>query len=131
MRFMRLGIIALVGGGLLASILIGFIVLRFGGALSQEGSPVPILSAIAKLDYSDKDHVRFATTDIGSRYVSANSGQDRYAPVKACMKQYGWSFKEQMGSGLIFERNGQSSVIETRLYSKHYYLWDIPNEVIS
>ncbi|GMK43713.1 hypothetical protein PghCCS26_08400 [Paenibacillus glycanilyticus] len=131
MRFMRLGKIVLVSGGLLAAMLIGFIVLRFGSALSQEGNPAPILSAIAKLEYSDESHMRFDATDKGSRYVSANSGQDRYEPVKAYMKQYGWSFKEQMGSGLMFERNGQSSVIETRLYSKHYYLWDIPNEVIS
>ncbi len=131
MLFMRLGKIAMVGGGLLAAMLIGFIVLRFGGALSQEGNPAPILSAIAKLEYSDENHMRFDTTDKESRYVSANSGQDRYAPVKAYMKRYGWDFKEQMGSGLIFERNGQSSVVETRLYSKHYFLWDIPNEVIS
>ncbi|WP_336775062.1 hypothetical protein [Paenibacillus sp. MMO-58] len=131
MQFIRLGKLVLVVVGVLAAMLIGFIVLRFGGALSQEGSPVPILSAIAKLEYSDKDRMRFHTTDKGSRYVSANSGQDRYAPVKAYLKQYGWDFKEQIGSGLMFERNGQSSVIETRFYSKHYFLWDIPNEVIS
>ncbi|MCM3627769.1 hypothetical protein M3194_10360 [Paenibacillus glycanilyticus] len=51
--------------------------------------------------------------------------------VKRYMKQRDWDYKEQMGSGLVFERNGESIVIETRLYTKHYYLWDIPNEVVS
>lgn len=116
---------------ILIAALIGFLVLRFGSALSQEGNPAPILSSIAELEYRGEDYVQFDTTDRGNKYVSANAGQDRYAPVKAFMKQHGWDYKEQLGAGLVFERNGQSAVIETRLFSEHYYLWHIPNEVIS
>jgi hypothetical protein len=35
-----------------------------------------------------------------------------------------------MGSGFIFEKNGQKAVVETRQYSKQYYIWDVPKEVI-
>lgn len=106
----------------------GFIVLRFGSALSQEGNPLPLLTSIYKLEFSGRDYMQFSSLENGKRYVSDNTGASRFDAAKKMMENYGWKFKEQMGSGLIFTKGEQTTVVETRQYSKHYILWDIPED---
>lgn len=110
--------------------MIVFIIFRFGSALFQEGNPTPILSSILKLELSNSNYEQFETTKRNS-YVSENIGYSRYDVIKGLMKEKGWDFKEQIGSGLIFEKNEKTLIVETRQYSKHYIIWDIPNEVFS
>ena len=110
-------------------LMLGFIVLRFGSALFQEGNPTPILNSILNLELSNSDYEQYSETNKRNRYVSENTGYSRYDVVKGFMKEKGWYFKEQMGSGLIFEKNEKTVVVETKQYSKHYILWDIPAEV--
>lgn len=47
------------------------------------------------------------------------------------MKEKGWDFKEKLGSGLVFEKAEKTFVVETRQYSKHYILWNIPKKVLN
>lgn len=54
------------------------------------------------------------------RYVSETG--DQYDSVREFMKENGWNYKEQMGSGLVFEKNYEITIIETRQYSKYYYI---------
>jgi hypothetical protein len=112
-------------------VMVGFITFRFGSALSQEGNPLPILTSIYKLDFSNSHFVQYSKTDKGNRYISENSGESRFDVTKDFMKKKGWSFKEQIGSGLVFEKSGLNIVVETRQFSRHYILWDIPNEALS
>ncbi|RNB88619.1 hypothetical protein EDM59_05760 [Brevibacillus nitrificans] len=109
----------------------GFIVLRFGSALSQEGNPVPILVSISKLEFTNSNFEQFFESDKKLRFVSKNSGEFRYDVVKEFMKEKGWDYKDQMGSGLIFENDKQTIIVETRQFSRHYFLWDIPNHGVS
>lgn len=100
-----------------------------GIALFQEGNPRPILAAISRLEFGGGSVMEpFAETDRGIRYV-AKSGESRYDPVEDYMEEKGWRFKEQMGSGLIFVKDDQTLVVETRQYSRHYILVDIPLSV--
>ncbi|WP_169091779.1 hypothetical protein [Paenibacillus sp. PL91] len=109
----------------------GFLTFRFGSALSQEGNPFPILSSISKLEFTNSSYEQYSKTDKSTRFVSKNTGESRYVVVKDIMKKYGWDFKEQLGAGLVFEKNGQTKVVETRQYSRHYILSNIPNDVLS
>lgn len=114
---------------LLVVLMVGFIVIRFGSALSQEGNPVSILISILELDFSDSDYEKFSETVKYDRYVSENTGVSRFDVIKGFMKEKGWEFKEQMGSGLLFDKGEQTIIVETVQYSKYYILWNIPSEV--
>lgn len=116
---------------LLLVLFAGFLTFRFGSALSQEGNPLPILSSIAKLEFTNSSYEQYSKTEKNTSYVSLNTGESRYDVIKDIMKDNGWDFKEQMGSGLIFDKNGQNKVAETRQFSRHYILFDIPNDVTS
>ena len=110
-------------------LLIGLLGIRFGSALSQEGNPLPILSSILDLELSDSEYEQFAESETQNRYVSANSGENRYQVITEFLNDKGWDFDEQLGSGFVFKKGDESLVIESKLYSKHYFLWDVPGEV--
>ena len=44
------------------------------------------------------------------------------------MKEKGWIFNEQFGSGLIFVKDGKELIIDTELYSENYLIWNVPQE---
>ena len=106
----------------------GFIGLRFGSALSQEGNPIPYLIAIGKNEVSNSGYEKVLETSNNIRYVSKYERD--YPFVKDFMEVEGWEFKEQMGSGFIFVKNKEEIVIETRQYSRHNIIWDVPKEIV-
>lgn len=105
------------------------IFIKFGSALFQEKKTLPILYAIFKLELTKSEFVPYSQTDEAMKYVSANIGEARYDSIKNFMKEKGWSFREQLGSGLIFERNEQITIIETRQFTKDFILFIIPSVV--
>lgn len=113
---------------LLIILIAGLVSLRFGSALFQEGNPIPILTSILVLKLSNSDYEQFSESNIRNRYVSENTGNSGFDEIKEFMKEKGWDFKEQMGSGLAFENDEEILVVETKQYSKNYILWNIPSE---
>jgi len=113
---------------LLILLFIGFI-LRFGSALTQEGNPLPYIIAIIKYELSNNGYEVVLETTNETRYISKFEKKYPLGMVKEFMKTRGWEFKEQMGSGLVFEKDKETITIETRQYSKHYFIWDIPKEL--
>ncbi|MFT4416413.1 hypothetical protein ACLM5H_21340 [Fredinandcohnia humi] len=111
-------------------LVIGFVTIRFGSALTQEGNPVPIFSAISKLTFGNTEFVEFSVAENEHRYVSKNNNESRYMVVEDYMKERGWDFYEQMGSGLVFKKADKTTVIETRLFTGRYFLWDVPSEIV-
>ncbi|WP_261132245.1 hypothetical protein [Bacillus sp. Marseille-Q3570] len=110
-------------------ILLLTLIVIYSPARFQEGNPIPILLAIIKLEQSDKDYIQFAETETHIRYISKNKRVHRYDVIKEMLQKKGWSFKDQLGSGLVFESGTETLTIETRLYSKLYYLWELPKEI--
>lgn len=111
-------------------LLLGLFALRYGGTLFQEGNPLPILSSILDLEMSGSEYEKFAESETQSRYISANIGDSPYDVLMEFMDDQGWAFEEQLGSGFVFEKDEESLVIETRQYSTHYFLWDVPSAVL-
>ncbi|MBP3950245.1 hypothetical protein J7W16_03800 [Bacillus sp. YZJH907-2] len=107
----------------------GFIGVRFGSALIQEGNPIPYLVSIMKLELSNKGYEQAADTLNETSYVSAE--KEYPSVVIDFMKEKDWDYKEQIGSGLVFERSQETITISTRKYSKNYFLWNVPNEVLN
>ncbi|MCM3359261.1 hypothetical protein [Psychrobacillus sp. MER TA 171] len=116
---------------LLFILITGLITLRFGSALVQEGNPLPILISIMRLELSDSEYEQVEESKSSHQHVSLNTGDSSYDVIKDFMDEKGWSYKEQIGSGYIFENGEETVVISTRQYSRNYFLWDIPSELFN
>jgi hypothetical protein len=101
------------------------IITSFGSGLFQEGNPIPLIVSALKLKLSNSEYVQFSKTEKRSRYLSVNTGSSGYDVVKEFMKSQGWKYEEQMGSGLIFIKEGKEAIVETRQYSRHFIIWDV------
>ena len=110
-------IVLVIGFGLVAS--------SFGSAIFQEGNPLPLIISAMKLHFSDSEFELFSKTEKRSRYLSESSGNSSYNVVKKYMKSKGWKFQEQMGSGLIFTKNGEDAIVVVKQYSRNYFIWEI------
>jgi len=108
-----------------------FIGLRFGSALTQEGNPIPYLISISQYELSNNGYEKVLETTNEIRYISEYKKKYPFGMAIEFMKNKGWEFKDQMGSGLIFEKNNKDITIGTRKYSKHYYIWDVPKEIFN
>ncbi|RSK25634.1 hypothetical protein EJF36_01185 [Bacillus sp. HMF5848] len=108
------------------TVLIVAFILRFGSALYQEGNPIPVLVAIWELETSNEEYVQYAETTSTHSYVSFT-----YMHLKKFMKDQGWEYAEQIGSGFVFKKGDVQITVSTRQYSKYYVLWYIPTEVFS
>ncbi|WP_235846852.1 hypothetical protein [Neobacillus soli] len=106
------------------------IICSFGSVLFQEGNPLPIINSALKLQFSDSEYVQFSQTEKRSRYLSINTGDRRYDVVKGFMKSQGWIYEEQMGSGLIFSKDGKEAIVETRQYTSHFIIWDVQQALL-
>lgn len=107
--------------------LMGIILGVYGNVLFQEGNPIPVVSSILKLEFSEREYVKFSTSP--TRYLSKfKTSGDRYSIIKEYMKKKGWEFEEQMGSGFIFVKNGEQTIISTRQYTKNYFIWSVPEQ---
>jgi hypothetical protein len=106
-----------------------FLGIKFGSALFQEENTAEILTSIAELEFSNSDYTQITESTYGIRYVSKNKNGSQEQIIKEFMKKNEWEFKEQMGAGYIFEKDGITIVVETRLFTKNYFLWNVPNEV--
>ncbi|MCM3594795.1 hypothetical protein M4D55_03190 [Metabacillus idriensis] len=100
----------------------GFIGLRFGSALFQEEDSASILLSILELELSMSDYAKVSE----HRYVSKSTDSSGF--IKEFMTEKGWTYRDQAGSGLIFEKEERSVVVETRQFSRHYILWDVPKD---
>lgn len=120
--FVLLGIVVLI---------CGFIMIVFSSALNQEKNSIAILSSIIELEIGNRSYEQVVDENHQYQYVAENIGESRYEIVKKFMQQKEWDFKEQMGSGLIFQKSNRTITVETRQFSKYYFLWDVPKEIVN
>ena len=93
--------------------------------LFQEGNPIPILKGITGLAFSNNEMVRISDDPI--RYISLTC--DGEEPMVALMEKEGWHFKEQAGSGYIFDHpeNDRTAIVTGVLYTRRYRIWKFPH----
>lgn len=105
----------------LAILVLGVFMFFYSNIIFQEGNPWPQIKGIAELIFDNKD---IAKLDIGENKYIAKS--DNPEIIKSFMKNKGYDFTEQMGSGYFFKSPaGTSAVAIHRYYSRFYSLWTI------
>ncbi|MFA5021923.1 MAG: hypothetical protein WC508_02515 [Patescibacteria group bacterium] len=102
-------------------LVLGIFMFFYSPVIFQEGNPWPQIKGIAQLNFDNKDVVKL---DIGgNKYITKS---DNPEIIKSFMKERGYDFTEQMGSGYLFRlQTGVSAVATHRYYSRYYSLWTI------
>jgi len=105
----------------LGVLVFGLLMFIYSPVIFQEGNPWPQIKGIVQLTFSNKDVVKL---DIGeNKYITKSNS---LGVIKSFMKDKGYNFTEQMGSGYFFKSDaGVSVVITHRYYSRFYSLWTI------
>lgn len=83
--------------------------------------------ALAMMERSEQDVVELSKESKATWYMAKSEegivGVDE--TVKKLINQEGWTFKQKEGSGLFFERNGETLIVTTEVW-KEYYLIRVP-----
>lgn len=106
--------------GLLVIVFI-LVILLYRPVIFQEGNPWPEIKAISHLTLCGSDMVKLSGSD--NKYLTKSQGGP--AVVEAYMKNQGYEFTNQMGSGYFYKSSDNSVVITRRQYSRFYTIWTI------
>ncbi|MCK9626527.1 MAG: hypothetical protein M0R23_08750 [Bacteroidales bacterium] len=105
----------------LAVLVIGFLAFMYSPVIFQEGNPWPEIKGIVQLKFSGKDIVQLSGSDNKFMTESKNGTM-----IHDFMKDRGYEFTGQMGSGYFFESaTGQKAIATHKYYSRYYSLWTI------
>lgn len=88
----------------------------------QEGSLLPMASAAVQLTVSSAD-----ITPIHGQtesYLARSSAG--ISPLVNLMAARGWTYKEQMGAGIIFTKNGTQVTVSSRMYTRYFMIFSLP-----
>lgn len=117
--------------GLIALLLIVGVFIVYN-KLYYPQSPINNLSVkeiLHKFDDSSEDVVMLSNEDNRTWYITRSNkegivGADE--KIKKMISLKGWSFKHKDGSGLIFEKDGESLIITTEMWTSKYVLVKVP-----
>lgn len=100
-------------------VIIGILILLYSPVIFQEGNPLSQLKGVFQLNFGNGKIVKLSSEDKLYLTKSKNS----QAVLTNFMKDKGYEFTEQMGSGYFFEKdNGESIVVTHKYYSRFYSL---------
>jgi len=102
-------------------LLVGAFLFLYSPVIFQEGNPWPQIKGIAQLTFSKTDMVKLSGSD--NKYLTENQGGPRI--VEAYMKDGGYEYIDQMGSGYFYKSSDKTIVLIRRQYSRFYVIWTI------
>ncbi len=101
-------------------LLTGIFLLFYSSVIFQEGNPWPQIKGIVSLNFGNSDVVKLSIGD--NKYITKSNHPEL---IKTFMKDKGYEFSEQMGSGFLFKSTEKKAVAVHRYYSRFYSLWSI------
>ncbi len=101
----------------------GALIFSYLPVVFQEGNPWPQIKGIAQLTFG-VDMVKLS----GSDNMYLTKSQSGRQAIDAFMKEKGYEFDEQMGSGFFYKSSDKTIVVTSRQYSRFYAIWTIIEE---
>lgn len=95
-------------------------ILYFGTALLQEGNPLPVSSAIARLELSEVEVVPIFSSN-NLLIQKAGKGE---APLTEYLSGEGWKFKDRLGSAIFYEKDGVTLHVSSRMFTRRYIVYE-------
>ncbi|MGE6488991.1 hypothetical protein [Paenisporosarcina sp. NPDC076898] len=102
--------------------------IRYGHILTANDGTLRLGMAAAVLDFTGREYVKFEETEYVKRYVSEYEEDVSMELVKKVMSDLGWSYETHEGTALFFRKDKDTVVVETEVFLKEYFLWDMPLE---
>lgn len=102
---------------------------RYGSLVKQDEGSLQLAAAVAKLDFTSLEYVEFDETEYVKRYVSTYHVEAKFDLIKKVLSDLGWSYETREREALFFQKDKDTIVVETKLFSEKYLLWDMPLEV--
>lgn len=93
----------------------------YSSAIFQEGNPWPQIKAIVRLTFNKTEMVNLSDSD--NRYLTKSKGG--WDIIDSFLKNKGYEFTEQMGSGYFYKSSDNNIVLIRRQYSRFYTIWSI------
>lgn len=106
------------------SFAVGALIFNYLPVVFQEGNPWPQIKGIAQLAFGGVDIVKLSGSD-NMHLAKSQSGRQA---IDAFMKERGYDFDEQMGSGYFYKSSEKTIVVTRRQYSRFYVIWTIIEE---
>ncbi|MFA5024702.1 MAG: hypothetical protein WC523_07190 [Patescibacteria group bacterium] len=96
--------------------------LLYRPVIFQEGNPAPLVRGIMRLSFTQDKIVKLDMA--GDRYLTnSKNGQEVLVDL---LKNQGYEFIEQMGSGYFFKDKNNNALLAThRYYSRFYSVWSL------
>ncbi|MFA6486053.1 MAG: hypothetical protein WCT40_01640 [Candidatus Magasanikbacteria bacterium] len=101
------------------SFALGALIYNYSKVVLQEGDPWPEIKAISQLTFGGSDMVKLSGSD--NKYLTKSQGGPK--TVDAFMKDRGYEYTDQMGSGYFYKSSGKTVVLTRRQYSRFYTIW--------
>ncbi|MDQ0257721.1 cytochrome c-type biogenesis protein CcmE [Evansella vedderi] len=122
----RKKLITILLGAIIIFLAIGITLGAFYGKVwFQEGNPIPLLTSIVKLEFSNDNFVQYSTTP--EAYISKSKG-NRQELIEGKMGEKDWILIDQMGNAYFFEKKDERKVVTTRQYTRRYFVWEVEVE---
>jgi hypothetical protein len=104
-----------------AILVLGIFMFFYSPVIFQEGNPWPQIKGISQLTFGGSDIIKLAGSD--NRYLTKSQGGPM--AVEAFMKERGYEYTDQMGSGYFYKSSDNTIVLTRRQYSRFYVIWTI------
>ena len=110
---------------LLVFVVMLFLVLAFFASpiFFQEGNALPVLRALAAVEFLNRDLALIDGPVI--KYLQKDGP---VAPLTDYLAGHGWVFKDQLGSAIFYERNGQTLSVKVRKLTRFYTVYELEQE---
>jgi len=102
-------------------LIVGIFLSLYSSVIFQEGNPWPQIKGIAQLTFGKSDIVKLSGSD--NRYLTKSQGGPM--TVEVFMKDRGYEYTDQMGSGYFYKSSEKTIVLTRCQYSRFYTIWNI------
>lgn len=99
----------------------GIFLSLYSSVIFQEGNPWPQIKGITKLAFGKSDIVKLSDSD--NKYLTKSQGGPM--TIEAFMKDRGYEYADQMGSGYFYKSSDKTVVLTRHQYSRFYTIWII------
>lgn len=103
------------------SFALGALIYNYSSVLFQEGNPWPQIKGIVQLTIGNSNMVKLSGSD--NKYLTKSQGGPMI--VEAFMKDRGYEYTDQMGSGYFYKSSDKTIILTRRQYSRFYTIWTI------
>jgi hypothetical protein len=103
------------------SFALGALIYNYSKVIFQEGNPWPEIKAISQLTFGGTDMVKLSGSD--NKYLTKSQGGPM--AVDTFMKDRGYEYMDQMGSGYFYKLSDKTVVLVRRQYSQFYTIWTV------